>query len=176
LSRDDASLLKYLAKHGSCASGTVDSELFFEADADVKQNQIQTVLPMLRKFCGTCPVQSDCLDYAMRHDVQGIWGGTTHSDRKKRRKILGLKPEPVGWARHAARIRTYEHEVALHEFIQNNPVCVRGHNLKTADDFLIIYSETREDGEPSFRCRLCNRHNSMKQYSARKLGQLNEAI
>jgi hypothetical protein len=176
LSRDDASLLRYLAKNGSCASGTVDSELFFEADADVNQNQIRTVLPMLKKFCSTCPVQSDCLDYAMRHDVQGVWGGTAYAERKQRRKRLGLKPEPVGWARHAARIRTYEHEVSLFEFVQRNPVCVRGHSLKTADDLLIIYSENSENGEPSFKCRLCNRHNSTRQYNARKMGKLNEAV
>lgn len=176
MSRDDASLLRYLAKNGSCASGTVDSELFFEADADVNQNQIRTVLPMLKKFCSTCPVQSDCLDYAMRHDVQGVWGGTAYAERKQRRKRLGLKPEPVGWARHAARIRTYEHEVSLFEFVQRNPVCVRGHSLKTADDLLIIYSENSENGEPSFKCRLCNRHNSTRQYNARKMGKLNEAV
>lgn len=38
------------------------------------------------EICNTCPVQIQCLDYALRHRIDdGIWGGT---GRNERRRIL----------------------------------------------------------------------------------------
>lgn len=34
------------------------------------------------EFCGTCPVQRQCLDYAIaNHESWGIWGGRNFSKR-----------------------------------------------------------------------------------------------
>jgi len=48
------------------------------------------------KFCSDCPVKLKCLDYALRVDVRGVWGGTTHYERKKMRRQLGIVAEQVG--------------------------------------------------------------------------------
>ena len=43
-----------------------------------------------KAVCFKCPVRLDCLEYAVRNDVAGIWGGTTESER---RRIMGkVKP------------------------------------------------------------------------------------
>lgn len=36
-----------------------------------------------KKFCTGCPVISQCKIYAIAHDMYGIWGGTTRSERNK---------------------------------------------------------------------------------------------
>lgn len=48
-----------------------------------------------KAICATCPVQEQCLDYAIEHamtkDYHGIWGGTTHSERRRIRRLRLLK-------------------------------------------------------------------------------------
>lgn len=38
-----------------------------------------------KEICSTCPVKSQCLDYALNQENPpvGIWGGTTESDRRE---------------------------------------------------------------------------------------------
>ena len=39
-----------------------------------------------RAVCRSCPVQSDCLDYALANeDLAGVWGGTTERERRAMR-------------------------------------------------------------------------------------------
>lgn len=52
----------------------VDPEIFFTG---------QGINPTAaRKLCPQCPVQSDCLDYALLYDERGVWGGKTQKERK----------------------------------------------------------------------------------------------
>ena len=61
-----------------------------------------------RKVCDSCPVQSECLEYALRNRIDhGVWGGTSERQRRRilKARRLGapshhrLKPHPicVGW-------------------------------------------------------------------------------
>lgn len=34
-----------------------------------------------KKICGECPVIDECLQFALENREQGIWGGTSHSER-----------------------------------------------------------------------------------------------
>jgi WhiB family redox-sensing transcriptional regulator len=36
-----------------------------------------------KKICALCTVRTQCLEYALTHDVEGIWGGTTQRERRK---------------------------------------------------------------------------------------------
>ena len=38
--------------------------------------------PPWRNFCGACPVIENCLAFAIVHNEFGVWGGTTHQQRK----------------------------------------------------------------------------------------------
>lgn len=41
------------------------------------------------RICETCPVQSDCLDYAIRNgETQGIWGGRYGRELTRMRRDL----------------------------------------------------------------------------------------
>lgn len=37
--------------------------------------------------CARCPVRHECFQYAMDHKLLGIWGGTTHHQRRELREL-----------------------------------------------------------------------------------------
>lgn len=41
-----------------------------------------------KAICKNCPVAGECLDWALKYDEDGVWGGTSEADRRalKRRK------------------------------------------------------------------------------------------
>lgn len=41
-----------------------------------------------KAICNRCPVRGECLEWALNHDEEGVWGGTNEADRRalKRRK------------------------------------------------------------------------------------------
>lgn len=45
----------------------------------------------LRPICEACPVQRDCLEWALHHEEFGWWGGTGPRERYRLRKDLGIK-------------------------------------------------------------------------------------
>ena len=39
-------------------------------------------------ICASCPVQGDCLDYALDHDERfGIWGGMSSRERRRLHRV-----------------------------------------------------------------------------------------
>jgi WhiB family redox-sensing transcriptional regulator len=64
------------------ACATADPELFFpdgQAGRGAKTMQA-------KEICATCPIAVQCLQYAVLNDEDGIWGGTTPSERKLLKK------------------------------------------------------------------------------------------
>lgn len=39
-----------------------------------------------QRICQTCPVINECLQYALDHNLAGIWGGTSAKERRMLRK------------------------------------------------------------------------------------------
>jgi|HubBroStandDraft_6_1064221.scaffolds.fasta_scaffold864232_2 WhiB family redox-sensing transcriptional regulator len=39
-----------------------------------------------KEVCWRCPVRAECLDWALEHHEQGVWGGTTEYERRGLRK------------------------------------------------------------------------------------------
>jgi len=39
-----------------------------------------------RKICDSCVVKNECLEWAVRHEAHGMWGGTTPMERRKIRR------------------------------------------------------------------------------------------
>jgi WhiB family transcriptional regulator, redox-sensing transcriptional regulator len=72
----------------------VDPELFFPVSASGPAlNQVTEA----KRVCASCPVQPDCLAWALRAgESAGIWGGTTPEERR----YLRLKPLPAAPAWH----------------------------------------------------------------------------
>lgn len=40
-----------------------------------------------KSVCRNCPEQITCLEYALDHEVMGIWGGTSNAERRKLRRL-----------------------------------------------------------------------------------------
>lgn len=59
-------------------------------------------------LCAACPFRRPCLAYALTVDVIGVWGGTTHLERKRLRKQHGITAHSV----------TYTDTEALHGEIE----------------------------------------------------------
>ena len=54
-----------------------DPELWFP-----ETGEGQNIGKMARELCGRCPVQQECLTYALEADIRfGIWGGLTSENR-----------------------------------------------------------------------------------------------
>ena len=39
-----------------------------------------------KQICAACSVRPECLDFAARHDEQGVWGGASPGDRRGLRR------------------------------------------------------------------------------------------
>ncbi len=72
------------------------------ADRWVDNETKKTPLALL---CQRCPLTNPCLDYALDHDVKGVWGGTTYAQRQRMRHIGRQAPEPVGFMPYLAQTR-----------------------------------------------------------------------
>jgi WhiB family redox-sensing transcriptional regulator len=67
---------------GACL--TADPDLFFPISA---AGPGARQVARAKRICASCPVQRQCLGFAMSHDqVDGIWGGTTPEDRQRDRR------------------------------------------------------------------------------------------
>ncbi|MGW6445159.1 WhiB family transcriptional regulator [Lentzea sp. NPDC055074] len=61
--------------HPACADD--DPELFFPEPGQVTQ------ISDAKSVCAACPIRTACVSYALRHGVQGVWGGTTEEERRE---------------------------------------------------------------------------------------------
>ena len=79
----------------SAACHDLPLDLFFPSSGVESLRNINVIKP----FCLACPVQIECLAYALSHpDERGIWAGTTENDRRKIRSKnhnAGLDAKPL---------------------------------------------------------------------------------
>ncbi|VAV96633.1 hypothetical protein MNBD_ACTINO02-3239 [hydrothermal vent metagenome] len=69
-------------RHMASCNGA-DLDLFFPAGEDDSLTG-----PALR-VCAECPVQQECLDYAVEtNQTEGVWGGMTGPDRRRLRRRI----------------------------------------------------------------------------------------
>ena len=62
----------------------VDPYLFFPEDLVGSPHDRREVANQAKAICSQCPLKIMCLDYAVSAGMQGVWGGTTESERKRR--------------------------------------------------------------------------------------------
>jgi WhiB family redox-sensing transcriptional regulator len=77
-------------------------------------------------FCMVCPVKEECLQDALAQEVNpdGVWGGTTQTERRKIRRYGSTGPVPEGMAAvNAAKT----HCKRNHEFTPENTRWSNGH-------------------------------------------------
>ena len=44
-----------------------------------------------KKICRSCDQQQACLEYAVHHEMYGIWGGTTETARVRLRQMRNIR-------------------------------------------------------------------------------------
>lgn len=73
---------------GSQICAQTDPDLWFPT-ADRQTGRLAKTL------CSKCIWVEECLDYALKTDVSGIWGAKTERERSSLRKVLQIKPDPI---------------------------------------------------------------------------------
>jgi WhiB family redox-sensing transcriptional regulator len=63
-------------EQSNCAGA--DTDAFFPVNKGAYENK-----DMLTRICNACPVKAECLDYAVKYDLLGWWGGTTEIQRRR---------------------------------------------------------------------------------------------
>ena len=59
------------------------SHLFFPPTTSERKEERERREVRAKSICDVCPVQSDCLDYAVTiREPYGIWGGLTEMERR----------------------------------------------------------------------------------------------
>jgi WhiB family redox-sensing transcriptional regulator len=72
--------------HAACRS--MDPDLFFPAGKRGAGLQLAAAVAV----CHACPVESDCLGWALANgQMSGVWGGTTEAQRR----ALGIPPQQL---------------------------------------------------------------------------------
>lgn len=79
--------LPWLDGTQACDDPSVDPEWFFTES--VEQQVAVT------KICRDCPLVLDCAQYALHHNVDGVWGGMTERTLRVMRKQLNIIPKAI---------------------------------------------------------------------------------
>jgi WhiB family redox-sensing transcriptional regulator len=61
----------------------MDYALCREVDLDIFFPDITASPRKAISICNRCEVQIECLEYALKSSVAGVWGGTTEKERKR---------------------------------------------------------------------------------------------
>lgn len=77
------------------------TDLFFLDRSDMHW---VTTRNSLRKICNACPVQEACLEWSLRHEEFGWWGGYSAAERANMRREMGILLENINshWSRSAS--------------------------------------------------------------------------
>jgi len=65
-----------LWEDANCLS--TDPDLFFEPG----------LITSAKAVCSDCPIRTQCADYALKNQLEGVWGGLSDADRKTIRKTI----------------------------------------------------------------------------------------
>lgn len=73
--------------------GDENPDMFFEYKSKGSSSLIRTNIEFQAKqICARCPVNLECLEYALRTDQQyGIWGGKNEKERRQLRRLRSQK-------------------------------------------------------------------------------------
>lgn len=66
--------------------------------------ETQGVPPEVAALCASCDVRAECLDHGLRYETEGIWGGTSPTQRRRLRRVQGISIGPAGYAAQAAEL------------------------------------------------------------------------
>jgi hypothetical protein len=71
-----------------------DTNLYYRNEDD-KSREESRPLREMEVLCRTCELRDPCLDWALHHERDGFWSGTTEGQRDTLRRKLKIKVRPV---------------------------------------------------------------------------------
>jgi hypothetical protein len=123
-----------LLLEASC-KGIINPNLFFPESRE----QEAKCLPIVRSICAGCPERKECLDYALKEQIQhGIWAGTTPAQRGFGQ---GFKNRKTGRVNRANAIRS------LHSFGRTPKEIAATMKIETAYVTQVLKRAARLEGE-----------------------------
>lgn len=71
----------------------MDALLFFGPDGEPRpEREIREA--KAKAICASCPVQAQCLNYALENSIKhGIWGGLNEKERARERRRRARRPD-----------------------------------------------------------------------------------
>lgn len=73
---------------GLCRGEEVDINLFFPQTGSGNSRSVLQIQAQAQAICNECPVESDCLEYALKtRQEHGMWGGVSERERKRILKV-----------------------------------------------------------------------------------------
>jgi WhiB family redox-sensing transcriptional regulator len=112
----------------------LDGGLFYPVD-DLGRHIPNYVPDSTAAVCADCPVSSECLEWALAHERDGIWAGTSKEHRQRLRKTLGIVvDDPTEWGLIGFRARQME---ILEAELDNRP----DDDVDAADDWRDRWAE-----------------------------------
>jgi hypothetical protein len=80
LSEDSGNVLLLLHDQGACATAGIGSEAFFPRLAGApKRGEPADRLAAAIRICDSCPVKTECSEWADENSAYGVWGGRWRS-------------------------------------------------------------------------------------------------
>lgn len=79
---------------GVAACSEVDPELFFPHEEELPNGRIVAVYKNQKQaveVCRSCSLITDCLEYSLKNNEYGIWGGMNENQRRGLRQRTGIK-------------------------------------------------------------------------------------
>ena len=77
---DNAFVLRAPAWYKQAACVGVSGDIFFEEG-------VRRLVIEAKTYCYKCPVRIDCLEYAIKAEEIGIWGGMTTTERRREARL-----------------------------------------------------------------------------------------
>jgi hypothetical protein len=73
-------------KSGACVGQPTNWWFPEDASRTAKQNSRNA-----KSICRECKVVDDCLEFSLRYETHGIWGGLSETEREQRRRHYGIQ-------------------------------------------------------------------------------------
>jgi len=64
--------------------------VFSRSPSKRERTAVNKRIAIAKSFCSTCEHSVQCLEYSLRHEPLGIWGGMTELERAKLRSARGI--------------------------------------------------------------------------------------
>jgi len=82
----------YPAYDGNEPCRQVDPDIFYPVTFN---GLAMSTKALLNSMCNDCHMREPCLSWAIGHEKEGYWAGTTPEDRMRLRKKLGVKLQSI---------------------------------------------------------------------------------